>query len=412
MMRLLLLTTLLPFSAFACTAFKTTHGGRTLVGLNEDAWSINANVRFEQGRDGAYGGIYFAHYNGHPLREMSDQMGMNEAGLVFDGLVVGPGAVKRRTGMPVVATSDAIRHVMRTCASVQEVATYLRSVDTGPLVGMLFFADAAGGYLLLEPDTLFTGNDAWYALSNWRMSTCGDPATIPIPRLQAGRQLLMNDAGASLSGAEEVLSTMAVCRPKLGEGTLFSALFDPGEATAHLFFYHDFRERVTFDLKQELAKGDRTVDMASLFGPRPEYERLERCLTPFHQRWMFWILVSVLCVVVVAGTYCAIWFLRDALRMIRKRPRTAMGAALLSGLLCVALAGLLSVLLMNEAPYYFGLGDVHPALGWLPLIIIAMTAGVFIIARRSSRPRWHMAVMALFIVPVLGLLAYWQMLLP
>ena len=136
MMRLLLLTTLLPFSAFACTAFKTTHGGRTLVGLNEDAWSINANVRFEQGRDGAYGGIYFAHYNGHPLREMSDQMGMNEAGLVFDGLVVGPGAVKRRTGMPVVVRDLMGREVLRT--------RYLGVLDLSGL--------SPGGYLVELPE--------------------------------------------------------------------------------------------------------------------------------------------------------------------------------------------------------------------------------------------------------------------
>ena len=48
-------------------------------------------------------------------------MGMNAAGLVFDGLVVGPGPGKRRAALPAVETSDAILHIMRTCANVQEV---------------------------------------------------------------------------------------------------------------------------------------------------------------------------------------------------------------------------------------------------------------------------------------------------
>lgn len=411
MMRLLFLTALLPFSTFACTSFKVTADGRTLVGCNEDAWSINAQVRFEQGRDGRYGSIYFAHYNGHPLREMSDQMGMNGAGLVFDGLVVGPGAVKRRSGMPVVATSDAIGHIMRTCATVQEVETYLRTVDTGPLVGMLFFADAAGGYLLLEPDTLFTGNDPWYAVSNWRMSTCGDPATIPIPRLQAGRQLLMKDTGASLSGAEEVLSTMAVCRPKLGEGTLFSALFDPALGQAHLFFYHDFRERVTFDLKQELAKGDRTVDMASLFGDRPEYDALSAYVTPFHQRGLFWAMAGWTVLAVLVGSFAVIWFLRNGIRRLRGHGGV-LTVPLLLGAACLVLVVLLAVLLMNEAPYYFGLADVHPALAWLPLIILALFAGLFLLMRKGLAPRWSMAIAAFLVLPVFGMLGYWQLAWP
>lgn len=74
---------LLPLPVLACTAFTTTHNGRTFIGCNEDPWSINANVRFERGRDGGYGTLYFANYNGHPTRTMADQLGMNEAALVF-----------------------------------------------------------------------------------------------------------------------------------------------------------------------------------------------------------------------------------------------------------------------------------------------------------------------------------------
>ena len=79
-----------PTIAPACTVFKITHNGRTLIGNNEDAWSINSQIRFEQGRNGGYGAIYFDHFNGHPFRKMGPQLGMNEAGLVFDGLTIQP----------------------------------------------------------------------------------------------------------------------------------------------------------------------------------------------------------------------------------------------------------------------------------------------------------------------------------
>lgn len=410
-MRILLAIPLLFLHAatFACTVFKTTHNGRTFIGNNEDAWSINANVRFEQGHDGDYGALYFAHFNGHPMRAMSDQLGMNEAGLVFDGLVVGPGRVKRRSGMPNVETNDATLHIMRTCATVQEVEAYLRTVDTGPLVGMLFFADANGGYLILEPDTLFTGNDPWYALSNWRMSTCGDPGTIPIPRLQDGRQLLSGGSGASLAGAEEVLSTMTVCRPKLGEGTLFSVLFDPQEAQAHLYFYHDLSERVTFDMKEELAKGDRTVDMASLFGQRPEYDRLKRYLTPFHQRWLFWALFGMAVLAVMMGAMDLVQLIGRSVAQLRGRTGGSLITPVLSGLASTTLIALIGVLLMQEPVYYFGLGSAHKALVWSPWVLIVLVAALLILRLRENGSRRMLLPNALLYLPVIGLLGYWGM---
>lgn len=412
MRSLLVGTFLLPLAASACTAFTVTHGGRTFIGCNEDAWSINANVRFEQGRDGQYGAIYFAHYNGHPMRAISDQMGMNEAGLVFDGLVLGLGPIKQRTNMPALETSDAIRHIMRACANVQEVEAYLRTVNTGPVVGQLFFCDAQGGYLVLEPDTLFTGNDPWYALGNWRMSTCSDPATIPIPRLQTGRQLLMNGAGATIESAEEVLSSMKVCRKNMGEGTLFSVLFDPTEAKARLYFYHDMRESVTFDLQEELAKGDRRIDMASLFGPRPEYDRLKSYLTPFHQRWLFWSMFGVAVLAGILGTVNLFQLLARALAKLRCRFSGSMITPVLSGLALSALIGLIGVLLMQETVYYFGLGSVHPALVWAPVLIAVLGCAFMWLSKRNGTSSWMRVTIAALLLPMLLACSYWGMLMP
>ncbi|MEZ4756883.1 MAG: hypothetical protein R2817_08660 [Flavobacteriales bacterium] len=405
MRTLALLMLLASAPAVACTSFITSQAGRTLVGCNEDAWSTNANVRFERGRTGTYGAIYFAHYNGHPLRQMADQMGMNEAGLIFDGLSLAPGAVKRRTARPPMETADAIAHVMRTCATVEEAATFLRSVNTGPVSGMLFFADAQGGYLMVEPDTLFTGSDPWYAVSNWRMSTCTDPAAIPIPRLQEGRLLLGNGAGRTLEDGADVLSTMSVCRSKLGEGTLFSVLFDPGAAQAHLYFYHDFSERVTFDLRNELRSGDRTVAMASLFSTRPEYERLRGYYTPFHQRWLFWALAALAVVAMALGIVHLIQFAARVVASWRGRQNASAAIPFIGGLTNVALVLLLGLLLVQEPVFYFGLGYVHPALVVLPWLLLA---GLLFHWRRGTHERSASRMPHLLSVSVaLALVTYW-----
>jgi len=403
---------LLHIQASACTAFTTTHNGHTYVGCNEDSWSINANVRFEQGRDGGYGTIYFANYNGHPTRAMADQLGMNEAGLVFDILIVDHGPVKRRAGLPAVETADAIRHIMRTCATVQEVETHLRTVNTGPAVGQLFFCDAQGGYLVLEPDTLFTGNDPWFALGNWRTSKCSDPSTIPIARLQAGRQLLMNGGGTSLEGAERVLSTMTACRKKLGEGTLYSVLFDPAERKAHLFFYHDMRERVTFDLKDELAKGDRRVDIVSLFGPRPEYDRLKSYLTPFHQRWLFWTMFGVAVLAGIMGAIDLVQLFARSVAKLRGIENESLITPMLSGLALSALIGLIGLLLMVEGVFYFGLGFAHPMLVYAPILIMVLGGAFMWLSKRNGSSFWMRATMAGLLLPMLLACTYWGMLLP
>lgn len=412
MRTVLLLATLLPLGSLACTAFKVTVDGRTLVGCNEDAWSINAQVRFEQGRDGQYGSIHFGHYNGHPYRTMTDQMGMNEAGLVFDGLSVQRGSFRQRPGMRWVGASDAVVHAMRTCATVQDVAAYARAVQVGLVGGMLFFCDRSGGYLIIEPDTMLLGNVPWYALGNWRMSSCSDPNTIPIPRLQAGRALLNEGIDASVESGTRVLESMKACRSKLGNGTLFSALFDPSQGQAHLFFYHDFNERISFDLKQELAKGDRTIDMASLFGERPEYNALVAYVTPFHQRWLFWAMAGLAMLSVPLGLFSAIWFMRDLVRRIRGRAHGVLGVPLLLGSLYAMVFAVITVLLLIEAPYYFGLADVHPAWAWLPVIMVALLATLLLLRRKGRAPGWSMVAAIALTIPVLAMLGYWHLLWP
>ena len=413
----LLLLCVLSHGAFACTAFVHTHNGRTLVGCNEDAWSINAQVRFVQGRNGDHGAIYFDHFNGHPLREQGPQMGMNEAGLVFDGLSIQPLEVKPVPGRQLVRFDDLMPMLMRTCATVHEAATRMRTYDFSWLTrSMLFFADRNGDYLIVENDTMIMGHDPTYAVGNWRMGTCIDPATIPIPRLQAGRELLLSGNVASFEEAENVLSTMTVCRERLGEGTLFSVLFDPRSAQAHLYFYHDMRERVTFDLQAELAKGDRTLPMPALFGDRPEYGSLLAYKTPFHQRWLWWAIAGV-GLLSLLGIACAVGlFVIWMIACIRSRSFITELQWLLVGTSSALAAFLCAALLVHESVYYFGLGEAverfHPLLVWAPSVLSAFIILVVVHTLRHARHRGSLRVVAALHGSLIIGLAYWGLLFP
>lgn len=400
-------------SALACTAFTVSQNGRSFIGCNEDAWSINANIRFEQGRDGNYGAIYFAHYNGHPLRAMIDQIGMNEMGLMYDGLGIRPKQVPPTPGLEQRHFSELMPLVLRRCADVQEAAAMLRNFDQSILPSaMIFMADQHGGYLIIESDTIIQGHDPWFAVGNWRMGSCVDPATIPIPRLQQGRQLLTAGNGATYEEARDVLKAMIACRERMGEGTLFSVLFEPSTATAHLYFYHDFSEVITFHLKDELPKGDRTVDMASLFGQRPEYGRLLAYLTPFHQRWLFWALLTLACVAGIVGCIALYFTLRAVIDRVRHK-RGAFFMTIVVGLAGALTITMVGVLLMQEGVYYFGLADVATGLAWLPMVLLVLTGLIIRYAWSYRKERsWPLWLAGVTLLPFLALLGYWGMLLP
>ncbi len=423
LLRLLpLLPLLLPLNLPACTGFKVTHDGRTLVGNNEDAWSINAQVRFEQGRNGGYGAIYFAHFNGLPFRPMVDQLGMNEAGLVFDGFGVEDRYAAPVPGRKQVPFTELMPLVLRTCATVHEAAALLRTCDMSWLThAMLFIVDSNGDHLIVEADTLMLGNDPSFAVGNWRMSTCPDPDAIPIPRLQKGRALLAAGADNSLVRGAEVLHSMVACRKRMGEGTLFSTLFDTKEGNVDLWFYHDFSQKVTFNLGDELAKGDRVIPMASLFAPTAEYAALEAYITPFHQRWLFWSLVGVLLLAAIVALVSMGALMYRAIARIRGRSITGAATWSLVLVFTSALVVIIPFLLLKEGVYYFGLGDatdpIHPVLKFLPLLLSLLLGLVgwrwvrcWKAQGSSVLVRWGSAFGTIALTGMVGLFLYWGML--
>ncbi|MEO8068562.1 MAG: hypothetical protein ABI599_12775 [Flavobacteriales bacterium] len=408
----------------ACTFFKVTQNGYTLVGNNEDAWSINARIRFENGKHGEYGAVYLGHYNGSPLREMIDQGGMNEAGLMFDGLGVPHKYMPRKEALPLGDFAIVLQQVMRTCSTVHEAAALFGKYDMGLIAhAMLVLVDRNGDYLVVEGDTLFTGNDATYALGNFRPSTCKNFDAVPIPRYQRGRALIAQGADASLAFCTAVMDSMRACRTKLGNGTLYTNILDLQRGLVHLYFYHDFNEVRTFDLKAELAKGDHSIEMASLFGKRPEYDALVSYITPMHERGLYYALLVFFACALIAALVATVALFRNLLAFVRKREapfRSALHIALLVSSACIVF--LLPILLTNEGVYYFGLGDavqeILPALVYLPWLLCALVGALLVwtFRRWRSGTRAPIARMALtaFTVGQCGLvvlLLYWGMLL-
>jgi hypothetical protein len=79
---------------------------------------------------------------------------------------------------------------------------------------------------------------------------------------------------------------MHVCRPKIGDGTLLTSIWNLNDGKIHLYFYHDYRKSRTFDLRDELQKGDHLFSIDDLFPINAEFEKLGTYITTKNTVWM------------------------------------------------------------------------------------------------------------------------------
>lgn len=407
------LAMLLPLWAPACTAFILHNGGRTFVGNNEDSWCVEGRVRFVPGEAGRLGAVYFSSWRGHPYLPWTDQLGMNEVGLVFDGLTVQPMDVAPSPGKPPLEFNALTNRMLEQCHDVPEAVAFLRKHDRILLhQSMIFLADAQGRYAVVQNDTILLGDEPYFAVGNWRLARDTDMDAIPIPRLQQGRALLEAGVAPTVDGAWSVLEGMKSCRKFLGNGTFFSTLFEPDSGLVHLAFYHDYEHRITFDLHAELRKGAHTLDLPALFPPNKAYQALQAYRTPFHQRWLFQGLMACGVAAVLWGLILGVWVLMNGLRRIRRLPVRTSWPLVVAGLGLVTLVGLVAVLLTLEKVFYFGLGDVHPALASLPYFLLVVAVVLILRAHRYRSERWPLLPALALLLPVLAGCAYWGFFLP
>jgi hypothetical protein len=249
-------------SCLACSMCKVTINGHTYVGSNEDSWRRDTRIWFENRGPGKLGCVYVG-YGSLP------QGGMNEAGLAFDGLTTLPKPIRNDPQKKEISSpGDFLRQLMQTCRTVADVKRFANQYNRQKFYnnGVLLFADRTGNYLVMEPDTLITGNDDKYLIANFCPSITSEQEKLSFDRYRKGTLFLSNHINDTSSDYCFALTdTMHQCRKKIGDGTIYSYIADLDKGNFTLCFYHDFQHPVTYNLQQELEKGDHVLLMASLF---------------------------------------------------------------------------------------------------------------------------------------------------
>jgi hypothetical protein len=265
----------------ACSGYKITIGNRTIFGSNHDAWFTTPHIWFETATIDKYGaaftGARFDGENGY-----APQSGMNEMGLVFERLVAyHPKQATFANRKPISNPTKYLKDILHNCKTVEEVQEYISKYDHSYFIEDVFiYVDKSGKYLIVEPYKLTIGNDPTYVIANFCPSITPEQNAKKLDRYRNGVAFIKSGFDTTLKFCTDLLDTMHVCRNKIGDGTLISSIWDLNNGTVNLYFYHDFKTTVQFNLSEELKKGDHIIAVETLFPYNPEFEKLRLFKTP------------------------------------------------------------------------------------------------------------------------------------
>ncbi|MCV6631162.1 MAG: hypothetical protein OIF50_15025 [Flavobacteriaceae bacterium] len=255
---LLLICAIVPNLGLACSMYKLTKNGKTIVGNNEDFLSPNNQFWFEKGNTNTFGVMYMGQLDNFA------QGAINEKGLVFDGFWEPYLEVKNTAGKLNIPIQDALKNIMQTMTHVEEVRTYLSTVNLSVLHdGQLVFVDQSGTYLIIEGDEMFIGDESEKTFSNFYYSQIQSVDDVALPYFQKGQDFIKRTKQLqTLDYCSEAMSNFAQNRVA---PTQYTTIYDLETLTVRVHLFHDFSDYIELDLKEELQKENYSTMIADLF---------------------------------------------------------------------------------------------------------------------------------------------------
>jgi len=269
MSRLLMAVLLLAVAgvpAPACTAFCAKAGSKVLFGNNEDFKNPRTRVWFVPAGKGAYGRLYVGFDNGSP------QGGMNEHGLCFDGFATAPVDMPSQADKQMYFGSFGEK-ALAECATVDEVVRLFEPYSRADRVVYLF-ADRHGDAVAIEPTATVRKKDWYFVQTNFYRSQV-KAGEEPCERYKIASRML--EAARDSISVDLFRRILAATHQEGNAATQYSNIYDLEARAMYLYHFHNFENVVRIDLKEELRKGARVIDIPSLFPRTHAYEA--------HVRW-------------------------------------------------------------------------------------------------------------------------------
>ena len=244
---------------FGCTIVMASRDGLILAGNNEDRNHPQTIVTFIPASSGYYGRVVFG-YDDAPV-----QGGMNDQGLFIDGNALAPTGWTPEPGKPLFGGS-VMMTILATCATCKDVEALFGKSNVSALGRARFpVADRTGASMVIEYGqgrVQFVKSDAWYQIAtNFVMSNVKD-GNYPCWRYRAADKIM---SGAKELSVDLIREALEKTRQEGNARTVYSNVYDLKKGLIYVYNLGDFEDALVMDLAEELKKGQRRLDLPSLF---------------------------------------------------------------------------------------------------------------------------------------------------
>jgi hypothetical protein len=258
----------------SCTIFTASQDGTVLFGNNEDWHAPDLVIGFFPPSASGYGSVHFGRRlnNGNENYEGV----VNDQGLAWDLNSVPSTKLNPLPEKPYShARDNYFTTISKTAATVEESIKIARDFDFGDSMPyQIHVADASGDAVVISPgpdgEMAFTrkpAGDGYLLSTNFNLAIPEkgpkdfryDTAASMLENLTSS-QVLTPDFGG------EILN--AVHLNNLTTYTLYSNVIDLKNRDIYLYYMSQYDEVIKLDIEEELAKGQRVVEMRDLFTPK------------------------------------------------------------------------------------------------------------------------------------------------
>jgi penicillin V acylase-like amidase (Ntn superfamily) len=193
------------------------------------------------------------------------QGGMNDQGLFVDGNALAPTVWKPDPAKQAFRGS-AMMVILGTCANIKDVQAFFEKNNVPGLERARFpVADRTGASMVVEyaeGAVQCVRSDTWYQVAtNFVISNIAD-GNYPCWRYKVADKIM---SGAKELGVELIREVLDKTHQEGRALTVYSNIYDLKKGIIYLYNLRNFKEVVVLNLSEELKKGQRRVDLASLF---------------------------------------------------------------------------------------------------------------------------------------------------
>ena len=260
----------LVWPSYACLTFMQATDHTVLVGNNEDSNYFTTKMWTEPAAEDLYGCLFFGYeIDGRLLL----QGGINEAGLVYDGLATDPLEVKNSRHKKRYE-GNLLEKAMRECATVGEVLVLFDQYNLEEFDRAQFiFVDRSGASAIIEGDAIHRKAGAFQVAANFCLSQIEPGADYLSERYTIAQSML-----AGSDGSVDSFTKILAATHQEGEWgqTQYSNIYDLTTGRVYLYHFHNFAAPVVLNLSEELQKEKYVTDIPSLFPPNHAFHMFQK----------------------------------------------------------------------------------------------------------------------------------------